>query len=90
MTSKAARKARAKALGPETAQASFSIVIGDQPEMDVGGKRNADGQRFAVFGRVVDGWDVVRKIYQSHAGADGDYKSETRDQPIKSMKAFRK
>ena len=42
-------------MGPDTAQASFSIVIGDQPEMDFGGKRNPDGQGFAVFGRVVDG-----------------------------------
>src|SRR6185295_16092185 len=46
--------------GPDTATASFSICIGDQPEMDFGGKRNADGQGFAAFGRVVDGMDVVR------------------------------
>lgn len=39
--------------GPDTATASFSIVIGDQPEMDFGGKRNPDGQGFAVFGRVI-------------------------------------
>src|SRR4029453_17746314 len=32
---------------PDTATASFSIVIGNQPEMDFGGKRNADGQGFA-------------------------------------------
>src|SRR5262245_52965981 len=51
--------------GPDTATSSFSIVIGDQPEMDFGGKRNADGQGFAVFGRVVEGMDVVRKIQQS-------------------------
>src|SRR5205085_8786337 len=35
--------------GPDTATGSFSIVIGDQPEMDFGGKRNPDGQGFAVF-----------------------------------------
>lgn len=38
--------------GPDTATASFSIVIGDQPEMDFGGKRNADGQGFAVTRRA--------------------------------------
>lgn len=76
--------------GPDTAQASFSIVIGDQPEMDFGGKRNPDGQGFAVFGRVVDGWDVVRKIHQSHTGKDGDYKTETLDPPIKILRASRK
>ena len=48
--------------GPDSARASFSIVIGDQPEMDFGGKRNADGQGFAVFGRVVNGMDVVKAI----------------------------
>ena len=42
-------------MGPDTAQASFSIVIGDQPEMDFGGRRNPDGQGFAVFGRVAAG-----------------------------------
>jgi peptidyl-prolyl cis-trans isomerase A (cyclophilin A) len=48
--------------GPDTARDSFSIVIGDQPEMDFGGRRNADGQGFAVFGRVVKGMDVAKKI----------------------------
>ena len=75
---------------PDTAQSSFSIVIGDQPEMDFGGKRNPDGQGFAVFGRVVAGMDVVGKIHQSHTGADGDYKTETLEPPIKILKAYRK
>jgi peptidyl-prolyl cis-trans isomerase A (cyclophilin A) len=48
--------------GPDTARDSFSIVIGDQPEMDFGGRRNADDQGFAVFGRVVKGMDVAKKI----------------------------
>jgi peptidyl-prolyl cis-trans isomerase A (cyclophilin A) len=30
--------------------------------MDFGGLRNPDGQGFAVFGRVVRGMDVARKI----------------------------
>lgn len=77
-------------MGPDTAQASFSIVIGDQPGMDFGGKRNPDGQGFEVFGRVVDDRDLVKKIHQSHTGMDGDYKSETLDPPIKIMKAYRK
>lgn len=32
---------------PDTARASFSILINDRPEMDFGGKRNPDGQGFA-------------------------------------------
>ena len=51
--------------GPDTATSSFFICIGNQPELDFGGKRNKDGQGFAAFGRVVSGMDVVRKIHQS-------------------------
>ncbi len=49
--------------GPDTATSSFFICLGDQPELDFGGRRNADGQGFAVFGRVVAGLDVVRRIH---------------------------
>jgi peptidyl-prolyl cis-trans isomerase A (cyclophilin A) len=48
--------------GPDTATSGFFICIGDQPELDFGGKRNPDGQGFAAFGRVVRGMDVVKKI----------------------------
>jgi len=53
--------------GPDTATYEFFICIGDQPELDFGGKRNPDGQGFAAFGRVVKGMDVVKKIQQSPA-----------------------
>jgi len=53
--------------GPDTAQHSFFICIGDQPELNFGGKRNPDGQGFAAFGRVVKGMDLVRKIQSSPA-----------------------
>ena len=76
--------------GPDTATASFSIVIADQPEMDYGGKRNADGQGFAVFGRVVAGNDVVRAIQASPTGQTGAYGTETLDPPIKVLKAYRR
>jgi peptidyl-prolyl cis-trans isomerase A (cyclophilin A) len=48
--------------GPDTATSDFFICIGDQPELDFGGKRNPDGQGFAAFGQVVKGMDVVKKI----------------------------
>jgi len=47
---------------PGTASSEFFICIGDQPELDFGGRRNPDGQGFAAFGRVVRGMDVVRQI----------------------------
>lgn len=49
---------------PGTASSEFFICIGDQPALDFDGKRNADGQGFAAFGKVTKGMDVVRKIQQ--------------------------
>jgi peptidyl-prolyl cis-trans isomerase A (cyclophilin A) len=53
--------------GPDTATSDFFICVGDQPELDFGGKRNPDGQGFAAFGRAVKGMDVVKKIQKSPA-----------------------
>jgi peptidyl-prolyl cis-trans isomerase A (cyclophilin A) len=47
---------------PGTASSEFFICIGDQPELDFGGKRNPDGQGFAAFGKVYKGMDIVREI----------------------------
>jgi peptidyl-prolyl cis-trans isomerase A (cyclophilin A) len=69
--------------GPDTATSDFFICIGDQPELDFGGKRNPDGQGFAAFGRVVKGMDVVKKIHA--ADADG----QTLSPPIKIVKVVR-
>lgn len=49
---------------PGTASSEFFICVGDQPELDFGGKRNPDGQGFAAFGNVVAGMLVVNKIHQ--------------------------
>jgi peptidyl-prolyl cis-trans isomerase A (cyclophilin A) len=76
--------------GPDSATSSFSIMVGDQPELDFAGKRNADGQGFAVFGRVVSGMDVVKKIHASKTGAAGTYGTETLDPPIAVKRAYRK
>ena len=76
--------------GPDTATGSFSIVIGDQPEMDFGGKRNPDGQGFAVFGRVVRGMDVVKAIQASPTGPSGPYGPESLNPPIAIVKAYRR
>ena len=52
---------------PGTASSEIFICIGDQPELDFGGKRNPDGEGFAAFGRVVRGMDVVKKIQMQPA-----------------------
>jgi peptidyl-prolyl cis-trans isomerase A (cyclophilin A) len=49
----------------DSATSGFFICINDQPSLDFGGMRNADGQGFAAFGRVVRGMDVVRRIQQA-------------------------
>ena len=76
--------------GPDTATGSFSIVIGDQPSMDFGGRRNADGQGFAAFGRVVRGMDVVKAIQASPTGTAGPYGTESLAPPIAVLKAYRR
>jgi peptidyl-prolyl cis-trans isomerase A (cyclophilin A) len=47
---------------PGTASSEIFICVGDQPELDFGGKRNPDGQGFAAFGKVIEGMEVVREI----------------------------
>lgn len=76
--------------GPDTATSSFFITIGDQPSLDFGGTRNADGQGFAAFGRVTAGMDIVRKIQASKTGTSGAYGTETLDPPIRIIRAYRK
>ena len=51
-------------LEPGTASSEFFICIGNQPELDFGGRRNKDGQGFAAFGQVIEGMEIVRKIQQ--------------------------
>jgi peptidyl-prolyl cis-trans isomerase A (cyclophilin A) len=69
--------------GPDTATADFFICVGDQPELDFGGKRNPDGQGFAAFGRVVRGMEVVRAIQA--APAEG----QALKPPVKILKVVR-
>lgn len=48
----------------DTATSDFFVLLDDQPSLDFGGQRFADGQGGAAFGRVVEGLDIVRKIQQ--------------------------
>jgi cyclophilin family peptidyl-prolyl cis-trans isomerase len=68
---------------PDSAQHSFFICIGDQPELDFGGKRNPDGQGFAAFGKVTKGIETVRKIQASPS--DG----QTLKPPIRIQRVIR-
>jgi len=68
---------------PDSATHEFFICIGNQPELDFGGRRNADGQGFAAFGRVVRGMDVVRKIQAAPA------KEQTLTPPVQIVRVRR-
>jgi peptidyl-prolyl cis-trans isomerase A (cyclophilin A) len=48
---------------PGSATSEFFICVGDQPELDFGGKRNADMEGFAAFGKIIKGMDVVIRIH---------------------------
>ncbi len=50
---------------PDSAVSDFFICVGDQPELDFGGRRNPDGQGFAAFGRVTRGMEIVRAIQRA-------------------------
>lgn len=67
----------------DSATSDFFICIGDQPELDFGGKRNADAQGFAAFGQVVKGMEIVKKIQQA------PYSNQALTPPIKIIKAKR-
>lgn len=55
---------------PGSAGPAFFICVGDQPELNFGGRRNPDGQGFAAFGRVESGMDVVRAIHARAEASD--------------------
>ena len=42
---------------------SFFICLRDEPALDFGGARHPDGQGFAAFGYVTQGFDIVRRIF---------------------------
>jgi peptidyl-prolyl cis-trans isomerase A (cyclophilin A) len=69
--------------GPNSATSDVFICIGDQPSLDFGGARNADGQGFAAFGRVIAGMDVVRRIHKSPA------RGQTLDPPVRIINIVR-
>ncbi len=71
---------------PDSAQDHFFICIGDQPELDFGGRRNPDGQGFAAFGIVTKGMDIVKTIHQSKTKSG----SQTLAPTIRIQRAIRR
>jgi peptidyl-prolyl cis-trans isomerase A (cyclophilin A) len=77
------------ALGTASA-AGFFISVGCNPALDYGGGRQQDGQGFAVFGRVISGMDVIRRIHASPSNGATDnerMKGQMLDRPVVIRKA---
>ena len=77
--------------GPGTARADFFILVSDMPGLDANGP-GGDANGFAAFGHVIEGMDVVRKIWSSPVSATegaGVMKGQMLDPKIKIINAER-
>jgi peptidyl-prolyl cis-trans isomerase A (cyclophilin A) len=78
-------------LEPGSEQADFFILVSDIPAFDAGGP-GGDADGFAAFGHVIEGMDVVKKIYDAPVSAtkgEGSMKGQMLEPPIKIIKAAR-
>jgi peptidyl-prolyl cis-trans isomerase A (cyclophilin A) len=83
--------------GPGTARGDFTISIGDQPSFDADPARDPGTTRldlgYAAFGRVVDGMDVVMKIFSAPisptATLRGSFRGEIPVKPVRIITARR-
>jgi peptidyl-prolyl cis-trans isomerase A (cyclophilin A) len=77
--------------GAGTAKADFFILLSDMPGLDANGP-GGDATGFAAFGHVVEGMDVVKKIFDSPVSPTlgaGAMKGQMLDPKIKIIKAAR-
>lgn len=78
--------------GPDSAAHAIFINVTDNPGLDYGKTRNADGQGFAAFGRVTSGMEVVRAINartNTRKDADAYVSGQMLDPPVKILDARR-
>lgn len=74
---------------PGSATANFFIIVGNLSSLDAGG---GDKDGYAVFGRVVEGMDVVRKLLDAAVSATkgtGAMKGQMIEAPVKIISARR-
>jgi peptidyl-prolyl cis-trans isomerase A (cyclophilin A) len=79
---------------PGSAQGEFTIMLGDQtPSMDADPSKPGDNLGYAAFAHVVDGKDVVLKIFDAPTSPDatirGSFKGEVPAMPVKILSARR-
>jgi len=71
LTNRRGTVAMARTMDPNSARAQFFINAVDNPMLDPANSR--DGNGYAVFGKVVQGLDVVDKIKAVATGSSGMY-----------------
>ncbi|AJP74463.1 peptidylprolyl isomerase [Sphingomonas hengshuiensis] len=80
-------------LAPGTGRGEFTISVGDQPSFDADPARPGDNLGYAAFGRVVEGMDVVLKIFDARTSLtktlQGSFKGEVPEAPVKVLTARR-
>ena len=64
---------------PHSATAQFFINVKDNDFLNYPGQ---DGWGYAVFGKVVDGLDVVMKIAKTPTGSGGPFRSDVPREPV--------
>jgi peptidyl-prolyl cis-trans isomerase A (cyclophilin A) len=80
-------------LAPGSARGEFTISVGDQPSFDADPARPGDNLGYAAFGRVVEGMDVILKIFDAPVDpaktVRGAFKGEIPVAPVKVLSARR-
>jgi peptidyl-prolyl cis-trans isomerase A (cyclophilin A) len=72
-------------LEPGTAASDFFIVLGDLPALDAQPTAAGDNQGYAVFGRVIEGMEVIRAILEqprSATAGEGIMKGQMLAKPV--------
>lgn len=80
-------------LAPGSARGEFTISVGDQPSFDADPIRAGDNLGYAAFARVVEGMDVVLKVFDAPTSPtrtlQGSFKGEVPLAPVKILTARR-
>lgn len=80
-------------LAPGTARGEFTIMVGDQPSFDADPSKPGDNLGYAAFGRVIEGQDVLLKIFDAPTSPTrtlmGSFRGEVPEAPVKIVSARR-
>ncbi len=80
--------AMARTSEPNSATAQFFVNVSDNVSLDHKGKTERDWG-YAVFGKVVDGMDVVDRIKDLKTGARGPFSKDAPLEPVAIVSATR-